>query len=88
MAQLRDEVAQTQAKAVVLDMEAVSLAEIQQFVQDFPFVTLVCNHRLADDEVWKTAMNAGADDCYDSRDTRGISTAVSTSSDRSLKAAA
>ena len=88
MAQLRHEVTQTRARIVVLDMEAVSIAEIEEFVRDFPFVTLVCNHRLADDDVWKAAMNAGAEDCYASRDTRGILNAVGVSTRRSLQAAA
>jgi hypothetical protein len=88
MTQLRDEVTQTHAKIVVLDMEAASIAEIEQFVRDFPFVRLVCNHRLADDEVWKAAMNAGAEDCCSSRDMRGILNAAGLSTGRSLQAAA
>ncbi len=88
MEQVRNQIVQSRANTVILDMEAVSIAEIEGFVRDFPSVTLVCNHRLADEELWRTAMNAGAHDCCASCDTRGIVAAVRTSAARSLRAAA
>jgi hypothetical protein len=86
MDQLREQIEKTRVNGVVVDMETVSLGEIEKFVRDFPGVTLVCNHRIADDELWTAAMNVGATDCCDSRDMRGILSALRTP--RRLHAAA
>ena len=39
-------------------------------------VGIVCTHRLADEEMWTAALNAGAADIYPSYDTRGILSAA------------
>jgi hypothetical protein len=56
----------------VMDMEIVSSGEIEQLLGELPHLRIVCNHRLADDELWIAALNAGAADCCLSSDTKSI----------------
>jgi hypothetical protein len=45
---------------------------LKELSDEFPAVSLVCNHRLADDAMWTRALSAGAADCCPSYDTQGI----------------
>ena len=56
----------------VVDMEIVSMRDVETMARDFPGVRIICNHRLADEEMWTASLNAGATDCCPSYDTRGI----------------
>ena len=49
-----------------------SLSEVARLCHDFPAISIVCNHRLADEEMWAATLNAGAADCCPSHDTRDI----------------
>ena len=70
--ELRAIIAKHRAKVVILDVEHASLADVDRLHQEFPGVSIVCTHRLADEEMWTAALAAGADDvCYTS-DTPGI----------------
>jgi len=69
---LRSSVAKHRARIVVLDVETVRLSDVQQLSHEFPDVHIVCNHRLADDELWTAALSAGASDCYPSSATQAI----------------
>jgi DNA-binding NarL/FixJ family response regulator len=69
---LRTSAAKRRAEVVILDMELVSLSELEQLSHDFPGVSIVCNHRLANDELWAAALGAGAADCCPSSDTQSI----------------
>lgn len=60
------------ANVAVVDMEVVSSGEIEQFLSELPHLRVVCNHRIADDELWMTALNAGAADCCISSDIKSI----------------
>ena len=57
---------------VVVDMELVSMHDVERLSHDFPGVRIICNHRLADEEMWTASLNAAATDCCPSYDTRGI----------------
>jgi DNA-binding NarL/FixJ family response regulator len=70
--ELRAAIAKHRAKVVILDVEHASLADVDRLHQEFPGISIVCTHRLADEEIWTAALAAGADDvCYTS-DTPGI----------------
>jgi DNA-binding NarL/FixJ family response regulator len=69
---VRDSVAKHNAELVILDIEVASLPEVERLSRDFPGVCIVCNHRLADDEMWTAALGAGAADCCASSDPRSI----------------
>jgi DNA-binding NarL/FixJ family response regulator len=64
------------AKIAIIDMEAASISDLQTLTHTLPHLRIVCNHRLADDELWMTALNAGASDCCLSSDTNAILSAA------------
>ena len=60
------------AEALVVDMEAASLEDLRYLSRELPGTRIVCNHRVADEELWIAALNAGADDCCASSDHKAI----------------
>jgi AmiR/NasT family two-component response regulator len=64
------------ADVVVVDLESTSVGEIAVLLQEFPALSLVCIHRLADDRLWSAVLAAGALDCCHPSDIRGIVLAV------------
>lgn len=60
------------AEALILDMEAASLEDLRYLSRELPGTRIVCNHRVADEELWIAALNAGADDCCASSDRKAI----------------
>jgi DNA-binding NarL/FixJ family response regulator len=73
---LRTSVARYRAGVAIVDMEMASVSDVERLSHDFPEVCIVCTHRLADEEMWTAALNAGAVDVCLSYDTRGILTAA------------
>jgi len=73
---LRSNLAAHRAEIVILDLEMASISEVEGLSRDFPGIRIVCNHRLADEEMWTATLNAGAADCCVSYDTRSILTAA------------
>lgn len=69
---LRAAIAKHRAKVVIMDVELSSLADVNQLRREFPRVSIVCTHRLADEEMWAAVLEAGADDIFPSSDTGGI----------------
>ncbi|MCU1270336.1 MAG: hypothetical protein JWN74_1630 [Acidobacteriaceae bacterium] len=62
--------------AIVLDLESASLTDVETLKKEFDGVRVICNHRVADEEMWTRTLSAGADDCCPSSDTRGILSAA------------
>ena len=62
--------------AIVLDLESAPLAEVEALKKEFEEVKVICNHRVADEEMWTQTLSAGADDCCPSSDMRGILSAA------------
>ncbi len=60
------------AGVAVLDLEMVSLGEIEALHRDLPQVLLICTHRVPDDAMWAAALAAGAVDCFPTSDVRHI----------------
>ena len=75
-----DELRQTALKqrptAIIVDLETATLEDVELLKQEFAGVRIVCNHRVADEEMWSRTLTAGADDCCPSNDTRGLLAAV------------
>ena len=75
-----DELRHTAAKhrpyAIILDLESASLADVEALKQEFEGIRIICNHRVADEEMWTKTLSVGADDCCPSSDTRGILSAA------------
>ncbi len=86
--ELRREILKSRAEVAVLDLELFSLPEVKTICKEFKNVSVVCTHRLADDEIWTEVMNAGADDCCLPTDVNGIMFAVRRYAARARGAAA
>ena len=69
---LREIVVRHRSELVIVDLEMASMSEIARLHRDFTGVCIVCTHRLADEEIWTAAMNAGASDLCPTFDTRTI----------------
>jgi DNA-binding response OmpR family regulator len=75
-----DELRHTAAKhrpfAIILDLESATLSDVEALKQEFEGIRIICNHRVADEEMWTKTLSVGADDCCPSSDTRGILSAA------------
>lgn len=74
--ELRANIISHRADSVVLDMEVASLKALQRLTREFPQTTIVCTHRVADEELWASALRAGAADVCAPNDTRAVVSAL------------
>jgi|SRR4051794_17921482 DNA-binding NtrC family response regulator len=74
--ELRARMVRHRAAVVVVDLEVISVSDLQKLCKEFPGITIVCTHRLADEEMWAPALNAGAADICPAHDTHAITTAA------------
>jgi DNA-binding NtrC family response regulator len=88
LVELRSRIAKNRAEVAILDIESAPLSEIQHLSQDFPGAYLVCTHRVADEEMWAAALQAGAADVCPSDDIAGIVHAALGNTGRQRSAAA
>jgi DNA-binding NarL/FixJ family response regulator len=88
LGELRNRIAKNRAEVAILDIEAAPLSEIQHLSQDFPGAFIVCTHRVADEEMWAAALQAGAADVCPSDDIAGIVHAALGNAGRQRSAAA
>jgi len=86
--ELRHQILRSRAEVAVVDLEMFSLPEVKNLCKEFQNVSVVCTHRLADEEIWTNVMNAGASDCCLPTDVNGILFAVRRYAARSRSAAA
>ena len=76
MADLREIIVRNRIELVILDLEMATMSEIARLHREFTGVCIVCTHRLADEEMWTAALNAGASDVCPAFDTRTIVSAA------------
>ena len=88
MEELRGSILKHRAKVVILDMEMASLPEVERLSHEFPGLSVVCTHRLADEEMWTAALSAGASDICPTYDTHSILSAAVRNARRAQSAAA
>jgi DNA-binding NarL/FixJ family response regulator len=88
MQELRSSILKHRAKVVILDIEMASLPEVERLSHEFPGLSVVCTHRLADEEMWTAALSAGASDICPTYDTHSILTAAVRNARRAQSAAA
>ena len=74
--EVRHAAAKYQPLAIIVDLETASLNDVELLKRDFQHTRIVCNHRVADEEMWSRSLNAGADDCCPSSDMRAILSAT------------
>jgi DNA-binding NtrC family response regulator len=70
--ELRRAIAKQRADVAVVDLELANLLELDELRREFPQLTIVCTHRLADEQMWSAALAAGAQDCCHPSDVRSI----------------
>jgi DNA-binding NtrC family response regulator len=86
--ELRNRIAKHRAGVVILDLEMASLSDLAKLTRELPGACVVCNHRLADEEMWTEALSAGATDVCPSADTAAIVSAARRNSLTTFSAAA
>ena len=74
--ELRHAAAKHQPFAIIVDLETANLGEVEALKRDFQQTRIVCNHRVADEEMWTRTLSVGADDCCPTSDMRGILSAT------------
>jgi DNA-binding NtrC family response regulator len=72
LGELRNSIAKHRARIAILDMEAASISDVEHLSHEFPKACIVCTHRLANEDMWTAAVNAGAADVCPPSDTQGI----------------
>lgn len=81
-------IAKHRAEVLVVDMEGAHLRVVEQLHGDYPSICIVCTHRVADEQMWAAALDAGASDYCQSSDTEGILLAAIRNAQPSHSAAA
>jgi DNA-binding NarL/FixJ family response regulator len=72
LGELRDAIPHYRADVAILDVEASNFSDVEHLHHEFPGVAIVCTHRVADEEMWAAALNAGASDMCPACDTKSI----------------
>ena len=70
--ELRQSIVKNRVDVAVIDLEMVSMSEIDTLLREFGDLEIVCTHRLADEQLWSAALGVGAADCCHPSDVRGI----------------
>lgn len=74
--ELREIIIRFRPDVVVVDMETATLGDVQRLHREFINLCIVCTHRIADEEMWTAALDAGAVDICSATDSHGILTAA------------
>ena len=70
--ELRHAIPRHAADVVIVDLERAGIEDVLRLRKDFSSTSIVCTHRLADEQMWTSALAAGAADCCSSGDVRAI----------------
>jgi DNA-binding NtrC family response regulator len=71
--ELRHAIPKHRAEVAILDLEKLaSIADLQRLAREFGHTSIVCTHRIPDEEMWAEALSAGAIDCCDASDPASI----------------
>ncbi len=74
--EVRSAIPRQKPELAVVDLETVSLKDVQRLCREFGDVPIVCTHRLPDEQMWTEALEAGAVDVCQTNDVGGILLAV------------
>ena len=74
--EVRTAIPKHRAQLAILDLELASVEDVERLVREFNHTSIVCTHRIPDDEMWAAALSAGAIDCCPSDDAACIVEAV------------
>ena len=69
---VRSAIPKHRADVAVIDLELVTLNDVDTLSREFQGLDIVCTSRLADETLWTQALAAGARDCCHPGDVRSI----------------
>jgi DNA-binding NtrC family response regulator len=70
--EVRNAIPKHRAQLAILDLELASVEDVELLTHEFGRTSIVCTHRIPDDEMWAAALAAGAIDCCQNADVSGI----------------
>jgi DNA-binding NtrC family response regulator len=70
--ELRSAIPRNRANVAIVDLELVGLPELERLTSEFQQTSVVCTHRIPDEEMWASALAAGAADVCENEDVGGI----------------
>jgi DNA-binding NarL/FixJ family response regulator len=74
--EIRHAIPKHRAQLAIVDLELASVEDVERLIREFGHTKIVCTHRIPDDEMWASALAAGAIDCCPSDDAACIVRAV------------
>ncbi len=74
--EIRSAIPKHRPQVALVDLETVPLDEVSRLCQEFHDVSIVCTHRVPDEEMWAEALAAGAIDVCQTNDVSAILFAV------------
>lgn len=74
--EIRPTIARHRAEVLVLDLETSRPGEVERLHHEFPRLSIVCTHRLADEELWAQVLQQGASDMCEPRRTDEVVASV------------
>lgn len=74
--EVRHAIPKHRAQLAIVDLEMASVQDVERLIHDFGHTTVVCTHRIPDEEMWASALAAGAIDCCPSDDAASILQAI------------
>jgi DNA-binding NtrC family response regulator len=81
--EVRRAIPKHRAELAIVDLEMASPKDVAELCNEFNHTSVVCTHRIPDEEMWMEVLAAGAIDCCQSADVGAIVQAV----DRNLRMA-
>ena len=69
---LRELLERHEARVAVIDLETVEIEEVRKLSKLFCDLVIVCTHRSPDEQMWTSALNAGAVEFCHPQDVRSI----------------
>ena len=85
--ELRDAIPRNDARAAIVDLELIGLSGLADLHETYRDTTIVCTHRVADEEMWAAALAAGASDMCSSGDLDDVVRCILRSLNASAQAA-
>lgn len=74
--ELPENVSKNHSSALVMNIEHWRLTEVKNLHREFPSLSIICTHRVPDEEMWMAALEAGASDVCPSDDVNHIVNSV------------
>ena len=69
---LRELLDRHEARVAIIDLETVDIQEVQELSELYGDLVIVCTHRSPDEQMWTSALNAGAVEFCHPQDMRSI----------------